>query len=311
MGLLTRVVMLVVLVTGILVIPCFGSDLSTSKLPSGYFIEADTVCFDFPLENQKDGTRVECFSVKTTRLVVSQAVKPQKAQDISTQEELSEEEYDDIEDEDFEDIEEEEEDRIADPLEPINRVFFHFNDRLYFWVLKPASKVYSFFLPEDVRFTIRNVFDNIFMPIRFVNNLLQLKIKAAGNELLRFGINSTAGILGMYDFADKKLGLKAQDEDLGQTIGVWGLGPGFYINWPVLGPSSLRDSVGGVGDSFLDPITYLDDPWELQWGLTIGDKFNRVSLTIGEYEDLKEAAIDPYIAVRDAYHQYREKKIKE
>lgn len=304
MGLHSRVVMLVALLIGILVVPCFGSDFSTSKLPSGYFIEADTVCFDFPSPNQVEVDRVKCFSVETTGpIVLSQAVKPQ--------EELSEEEYDDLEDEEFEDIEEEEEDQIADPLEPINRVFFHFNDKLYIWVFKPVSKVYSFFMPEDVRFSIRNFFDNIFMPVRFVNSLLQFKIKAAGNELLRFGINSTAGVLGLYDFADREMGLKAQDEDLGQTFGVWGLGPGLYINWPVLGPSSLRDSVGGVGDYFLDPITYLDDPWELQWGLTIGKQVNKFSLFIDEYEDLTEAAIDPYIAVRDAYHQHREKKIKE
>lgn len=142
---------------------------------------------------------------------------------------------------------EEEKDVIADPLEPINRIFFSFNDKLYFWLLKPVAQGYSAVLPEGVRISVRNFFDNLMTPIRFVNNLLQFKLKPAGNELVRFGVNTTIGVVGLFDVAKSHMGIKLQDEDLGQSLGKWGLGPGFFITWPVLGPSSLRDSVGDAG----------------------------------------------------------------
>jgi phospholipid-binding lipoprotein MlaA len=202
----------------------------------------------------------------------------------------------------------EEEDEISDPLEPLNRVFFAFNDQLYFLLLKPVTRGYSFILPEGVRISIRNFFDNIATPIRLVNNLLQFKFKPAGNELLRFGVNSTVGVLGLFDIAQNRMDIKAQDEDFGQTLGKWGLGPGFYINWPVLGPSSLRDSVGYAGDYFLDPVNYIDPEID-RYAIKIGDQVNRTSFVIGDYEEIKKDAIDPYAAIRDIYHQYRKSKI--
>jgi phospholipid-binding lipoprotein MlaA len=202
----------------------------------------------------------------------------------------------------------EEEDEISDPLEPLNRVFFAFNDQLYFLLLKPVTRGYSFILPESVRISIRNFFDNIATPIRLVNNLLQFKFKPAGNELLRFGVNSTVGVLGLFDIAQNRMDIKAQDEDFGQTLGKWGLGPGFYINWPVLGPSSLRDSVGYAGDYFLDPVNYIDPEID-RYAIKIGDQVNRTSFVIGDYEEIKKDAIDPYAAIRDIYHQYRKSKI--
>ncbi len=202
--------------------------------------------------------------------------------------------------------EETEEVTIADPLEPLNRLVFAFNDRLYFLVLKPVAKGYSAVFPEDIRMAIRNFFHNITTPVRVVNNLLQGKIKNAGIELARFCLNSTGGVFGLADFAGKELGLKVPDEDLGQTLGRYGIGHGIYIVWPVLGPSSLRDSIGLAGDLFLDPINYL----EFQRSLTVQSyRFvNNTSLHIGDYEDLKAAALDPYIALQDAYIQYRKKE---
>ena len=202
----------------------------------------------------------------------------------------------------------EEEDLIADPFEPLNRITFHFNDRLYFWALKPVAQGYSAVLPEGVRIAIRNVFNNIAAPIRVVNNLLQFKIKSAGNELLRFGANSTIGVLGLVDFAEKELDIREQDEDFGQTLGVWGLGEGFYINWPVLGPSCVRDSIGLAGDYFLDPVSYIN-PTRDSIAVRSGDRVNKTSLAIGRYEDLKKDALDPYDALRDIYYQYRKSKI--
>ena len=102
-----------------------------------------------------------------------------------------------------------------------------------------------------------------------------------------------------------------QNEDVGQTLGVWRMGHGLFINLPVLGPSSVREGLGILGDSFLDPITYTVNPLLLRWGVKGYRKFNQVSLTLGDYEALKEAAIDPYVAVRNAYIQYRETLVRE
>jgi phospholipid-binding lipoprotein MlaA len=200
---------------------------------------------------------------------------------------------------------------IPDPLEPVNRAFFHFNDKFYFWVLKPVATGYKTIVPEDGRIGVRNFFSNVRTPVRLVNCLLQANPKCAGTETLRFVLNTTIGVAGFFDPAKKEFNLEKQDKDFGQTLGIWGMGPAFYINWPILGPSSLRDTVGYVGDLSLDPRTYL--PARLlivDIGSQVLDKVNDTSLTIGEYEELKKAALDPYVALREAYHQYRENKIR-
>lgn len=213
-----------------------------------------------------------------------------------------------VEEEEYLDYLDEEEDQISDPLEPINRVFFTFNDKLYFWLLKPVAKGFSVAVPEGIRISVRNFFDNVATPIRLVNSLLQFKFKPAGNELLRFGVNTSIGLLGFFDVAKDQMGIKMKDEDFGQTLGTWGLGQGFYITWPILGPSSLRDSVGYAGDYFLDPINYIDTEID-RYAIKIGDKVNRTSLVIGDYEEIKKDAMDPYSAIRDIYHQYRKSKV--
>jgi phospholipid-binding lipoprotein MlaA len=199
---------------------------------------------------------------------------------------------------------------IADPLEPVNRILFVVNDKAYFWVLKPVAQGYRAVVPEFLRISVRNFFSNIGMPIRFVNNLLQGKFRNSGVELLRFTLNTALGFGGLFDPAKDDYSLEPRQEDLGQTFGRYGLGHGLYIVLPLLGPSSLRDATGLFGDSFLDPVNYVDDS-----GYVIGAKAlkaeNEISLTIGEYEDLKKSAIDPYVAIRDAYSQYRDKKVKE
>lgn len=200
---------------------------------------------------------------------------------------------------------------IADPLEPINRVFFQFNDKLYFWVLKPVASGYKAVAPEDLRVGVRNFFSNVATPIRLVNCLFQAKFKAAGNELIRFLLNSTLGLAGFLDPAKKELGIEKHEEDFGQTLGLWGIGPAFYIEWPILGAFNLRDTVGFVGDLFLDPQTYLIHSIPINLAVRSYDQVNDTSLKIGEYEDFKRAALDPYIAKRDAYHQNRQHKIKE
>ncbi len=210
-------------------------------------------------------------------------------------------------------IEEEEKDetvKIADPLYPWNKAMYHFNDKLYFWVLKPVSQGYSTVLPEDMRIAVSNAFYNITTPVRFVSSVLQLKIKDSVNELIRLLYNSTAGVLGLVDAAKEDLSISRKEEDLGQVLGSYGIGHGFYIVWPFIGPSSLRDTFGKIGDGFLDPVNYVS-PVESSLGITAYDKVNTVSLHIGDYEDLKKSAIDPYVSIRDAYTQYRKKKVEE
>jgi len=200
---------------------------------------------------------------------------------------------------------------IADPIEPWNKAMYHFNDKLYFWVLKPVAQGYSAVFPEDVRISFSNFFSNLTTPIRFVASLMQFKMKDAGNELIRCVYNSTAGIGGLADVAKTDLGISRKEEDLGQTLGTYGIGQGFFIVWPFIGPSSLRDSVGTVGDWFLDPVTYVNPFFFDSLGIRTFDKVNTVSLHIGDYEDLKKSAIDPYVSLRDAYIQYRKKKVDE
>ncbi|MCX5838510.1 MAG: VacJ family lipoprotein [Deltaproteobacteria bacterium] len=209
----------------------------------------------------------------------------------------------------LEKVSEEAKGEIADPLEPFNRAMYHFNDKLYFWVLRPVAQGYGKVVPEAARIGVSNFFANLAFPIRFVNCLLQANFEGAAAELGRFTVNTLWGIGGLLDPASSKdINLSKQDEDFGQTLGTYGLGQGFFINWPLFGPSSPRDTVGLVGDVFLTPSSYLS-PWYAGSGIRGYGMVNDTSLKIGDYESLKEAAIDPYVAIRDAYVQYRLKKV--
>jgi phospholipid-binding lipoprotein MlaA len=200
---------------------------------------------------------------------------------------------------------------IADPIEPFNRVMFQFNDKLYFWALKPVARGYSAIVPEPARVSVRNFFKNVKMPIRFVNSLFQGKFLGAGTELARFGINTTIGVAGFLDVAKDKFDLDPSDEDFGQTLGFYGMGGMMYIVWPVFGPSTVRDTIGMAGDSFLNPVSYISYfcPFEVGLGVSAYEQINKTSLDLGTYEDLIAASIEPYIGVRDAYIQYRKKEI--
>lgn len=199
---------------------------------------------------------------------------------------------------------------IADPLEPFNRAMHQFNDKLYFWALKPVAQGYNAVVPEPARISVKNFFNNLGFPASFLSCLLQADFSGAATETGRFTINTIWGIGGLLDPASgKELNLQEQDADLGQTLGIWGVGQGFYIVWPILGPSSPRDSMSIVGNYFLYPISYIS-PWYAWLGVRAYQEVNAASLRIGDYEALKDAAIDPYIAFRDAYAQYRFKAIK-
>jgi len=200
---------------------------------------------------------------------------------------------------------------VEDPLEPLNRTMYYVNDTLYFSVLKPFTQLYKNITPEPARIGIRNFFHNLTMPIRFVNCHLQGKSKVADTELNRFLINTTAGILGFGDPAKDRHGLEPpEDEDLGQTLATYGLDNGFYIVWPLLGPSTVRDSIGTVGGLFLNPVFYVE-PTEVAVSISAVKFTNESSFHIGEYETFKAASLDPYVAMREVYIQYRNNQIKE
>jgi len=214
-----------------------------------------------------------------------------------------------LDDEDIETAMVQEEAAMTDPLEGVNRLFFAFNDKLYFVVLKPLARLYGAMVPRDLRLCVRNFFVNLAAPVRMVNSFLQGKLRDSGVELVRFAYNTTVGVGGLADAAATDLGLTLRDEDLGQTLGRYGARPGWYFCWPFLGPSSLRDSIGLVGDFFLNPLNYLDVLAVV--AARSGEMVNHTSLTVGEYESFKEAALDPYVAMRQAYQEYRRAKVED
>lgn len=227
----------------------------------------------------------------------------------------ADEESEDEDDEEFEETA----DTIADPLGPYNRFMFEVNDKLYFYVIKPIASVYKAILPEPVRVSVRNVLSNIKTPVRLLNCLLQGKFEGAAIEYSRFMVNTTAGVLGLFDVAKKYSDLEKQDEDFGQTLGYYGVKEGFYIIWPFFGPSTARDTVGMVGDLFADPLRYANFTKDLSVaginadisGVTAAtNATNETSLTLGTYEEFKESSIDPYISMRNAYFEYRKNKIR-
>jgi len=218
--------------------------------------------------------------------------------------------------------------REYDPLEPVNSAIFEFNYRLDKYVVKPAAKVYNFFIPPDVQQSFSNVFQNIRFVPRLFNNLFQAKFQGAGIELSRFLINSTLGVGGLFDPARIMFELETPQEDLGQTLGAYGVPPGPFLMIPVLGPFTLRDGIGFIGDTFLDPFNWLvlpfievadaprlvqHDPTILysRLGMSAGEAVNLRALTLEKFQGVEEGTLDLYGAVRNAYLQQRLKAIQE
>ncbi len=195
--------------------------------------------------------------------------------------------------------------KISDPYEHSNRAIFEFNDRLYFGVLKPVTRVYSFLFPLQLREAIYRGFHNLVFPSRFINFMLQGKADKAANEAARFLINSTMGAAGLFDVAQAVFRLENYEADFGQTLALWGLRSGDFLMVPVLGPSDPRDLFGYAVDSAMDPLYWVPAVWWVTFCAQSGKFTNYTSLHGGEYEELKKASLDPYIAARDAYIQYR------
>ncbi len=196
----------------------------------------------------------------------------------------------------------------SDPYARSNRKIFQFNDCLYFKVVKPIANAYSA-LPHPVRRALGNGFQNLEVPSHFVNFALQGRAQLAGDEMTRFIINSTVGVAGMFDVARNALGIEDHDADFGQTLGKWGLEPGPYLLVPVLGPSDSRDLFGFAVDKVMDPLFWVPGPWWITIPPSFVDFAGKASNHSGDYEALKKASLDPYVAMRDAYQQYRADRV--
>lgn len=207
---------------------------------------------------------------------------------------------------------------LFDPLSGYNEIMTTFNDNFYEYLLRPTAQGYAYVMPQMARNGIANFFDNLFFPIRFVNNLLQLKFYNSWEETERFVLNSTMGILGFRDVAGEELGIKAHDEDLGQTLGYYGVGNGFHVVLPLFGPSNVRDIAGLAGDMWLNPINYIKardanllDSTKESLATTALYTVNKTSLHVKEYDNFKKDAIELYPFLRNFYETRRNKLISE
>ena len=197
-----------------------------------------------------------------------------------------------------------------DPWENFNEKMFELNRKLDRYFLKPVAKVYNVIIPEPFQVLIANGFDNIAFVPRAVNSLLQGKWGGAGREVSRFLINSTAGIGGLFDAA-KYWNIEKSREDFGQTLAVWGSGPGPYLILPFLEPMTVRDGIGKGVDGFLDPLSYVLPLFWTRIGMKAGDIVNDRALNLDLFQGFEESVIDMYSAVRNAYLRRREQLIKE
>ena len=267
------------------------------------------------------------FHTLMSNPVRAQENSPESVQiltETETDEDFDDEGFDDGFEDEFESAEEE----IFDPLSGYNSVMTEFNDGFYVYVLDPVARGYEWVMPDLAQRGVKNFFHNLLFPIRFVNNALQLKPINAGEELFRFILNSTVGIFGFWDPAKEWFDLEAHEEDFGQTLGYYGVGGGFHIVLPFLGPSNLRDMFSLYPDMQMDPVYYVDTrPYNFpkkegeylgiprqsiqQTNLLMLKTVNRESLRIGQYENLKKDAIELYPFLRDVYEQNRAKLIEE
>ena len=209
------------------------------------------------------------------------------------------------------DLEIAEVDSDNDPLELLNRFTFSFNMALDTVIFQPVAAYYRFLFPVQVRDSVRNVFRNLRSPLILINDLLQGETERAETTLVRFIVNSTVGVLGLFDVA-ADLGHPYHDEDFGQTLAVHGMGEGFYLVLPVLGPSNPRDGAGLLVDLYLNPLTYAFDSVDADdWVVPriAAEAIDKRSRNIEVIEDLRRDSIDFYARVRSLHRQSRTNEI--
>jgi phospholipid-binding lipoprotein MlaA len=202
--------------------------------------------------------------------------------------------------------------QINDPLEPMNRVIFDFNNSVDTVFLRPLAHAYRFAVPPFGRDRVSDFLDNLNAPVVFANDMLQGNFKLASRTLERFALNSSFGVLGIMDVA-KPMELPGHDADFGQTLGVWGFGSGPYLVLPIFGPSNPRDAIGLAGDFAVDPTSiYLSDrklDW-LGWARFGADAISTEESYMDFLDDMRRTSLDYYAAMRSLTRQRREALVR-
>jgi phospholipid-binding lipoprotein MlaA len=196
---------------------------------------------------------------------------------------------------------------VWDPFEPVNRGIFQFNETLDAWIMEPVATGWDFVLPTRVQLCIANFFTNLTLPVRFANDVLQLKLVKAFDDTGRFVVNTLVGVGGLFDPASRA-GIPVHDEDFGQTLGRWGMPPGPYLVLPLLGPSNPRDGVGLAVDS-MGAIQTFFVSFPILASAAAVNAINDRSLTLEQVRGERESALDFYAAVRTGWSQFRESRV--
>jgi len=202
--------------------------------------------------------------------------------------------------------------RVWDPIEPVNRGVFWFNDQVDTFVLEPVARGYDWLFPSFFKRGVDNFLTNLSYPQLLLSDLFQLKLDQAGTHTGRFILNTTAGLAGLFDVAEMQ-GMKHHEEDFGTALGYWGVGPGPYIVLPLLGPSNLRDTVGFAVDRSIHPtaiLEYTNVRNRIQNAISIPvtglNIINARYQTLDTLENIRESSIDYYEGVKSSYSQFRE-----
>jgi phospholipid-binding lipoprotein MlaA len=202
---------------------------------------------------------------------------------------------------------------VSDPLQGFNRAMFRFNGTATRFVLRPLAQGYRKSVPAVARRGIGSFFDNLRFPVRFTGSLLQGKVERAGQETGKFLLNSTAGLGGFVAFSDRFPELRdVPAEDIGQALGRWGIGPGPYLVLPLMGPTSLRDGLGLLGDTTLSPANWRlvrRWDWEFRTSFVLVNTVRDLPERLDAFDAIVRASVDPYIAIRNGYLQYRQAEV--
>ena len=200
-----------------------------------------------------------------------------------------------------------------DPLEPTNRVVYAIDDGLDTVILRPVAKAYRAVFPQPVRTGIHNLVSNLVTPVQLGNDMLEGKPRRAGDTTMRFFINTTVGVLGVFDVA-KDWGYPDHDADFGLTLGLWGLPEGPFLFLPVLGPSNPRDAVGIGVDAAMDPFTWVGQGaavTALNWSRRAVSAVDTRERHLDDIDSVKKTALDPYATFRSLYRQHRQARIED
>jgi phospholipid-binding lipoprotein MlaA len=197
-----------------------------------------------------------------------------------------------------------------DPVEPLNRYFFELNRFFDVILIKPVATWYDGVLPRPARNGVRNFFDNLRSPVILANDVLQGEWNRAGITTQRFGVNTTVGVLGLFDPAEQ-WGMPQHGEDFGQTLGTWGVDEGPYLYLPILGPTPPRDLVGFGVDQFFDPLTYIVEtpPYTIPVTRFVLNGIDLRARNLKTLDDIERTSVDYYTTMRSLYRQLRRNEI--